>query len=319
MYNKPDRFKSIWQIFNTFIPYLLVWYLMIESLKYSYWITLLLSVVASAFLIRIFIIFHDCGHGSFFKSPKVSNAVGIISGILAFTPYHMWHHHHKIHHATSANLDKRGIGDVWTMTKEEFISAPAKTKRFYRIFRNPFIMFIIGPLYVIFFQNRVPKKNMTKQEKKSVYITDAAIVLIAVAMSLIFGLKNYLMIQLPVIFLAHSVGIWLFLIQHNFEDVEWERTDNWDYKTAALEGSSFLKLPAIFQWFTGNIGYHHVHHLSPRIPNYNLERCHNENEMFRDIKPIYFLSTFRFLKLQLWDEKNQKMISFSALRQPVYA
>jgi omega-6 fatty acid desaturase (delta-12 desaturase) len=231
----------------------------------------------------------------------------------------MWHHHHKIHHATSANLDKRGIGDVWTMTKDEYMSAPEKTRRFYRLFRNPFIMFIIGPFYVIFFQNRVTKKTMTKQEKTSVYLTNLFILLVGFTLSMLFGLKNYLLVQLPAILLAHSVGIWLFLIQHNFEDVEWERTDNWDYLKSALKGSSFLKLPAVFQWFSGNIGYHHVHHLSPRIPNYNLERCHNENEMFSVVKPIYFFSTFRFLKLHLWDEKNQKMISFSALRQPVYA
>jgi omega-6 fatty acid desaturase (delta-12 desaturase) len=286
---------------------------MIKSLQYAYWLTLILSVFASAFLIRIFIIFHDSGHGSFFKSAKANNVTGVISGILAFTPYHMWHHHHRIHHATSANLDKRGIGDVWTLTKEEYIYATNKNRLIYRFFRNPLIMFIIGPLYVVFFQNRTTKKTMTKEEKRSVYFTNIMILAISVAMSMLIGLKEYLMIQLPVLFLSHSIGIWLFLIQHNFEDVEWDRTKDWDYFKSALKGSSFLKLPAIFQWFSGNIGFHHIHHLSPRIPNYNLPRCHYENEIFNAVRPITFLQTFKFLKLHLWDEQNQRMIGFGSL------
>jgi acyl-lipid omega-6 desaturase (Delta-12 desaturase) len=310
LYNKPDARKSIGQLCSTFIPYIIVWILMIKSMEYSYVLTLLLSLLASGLLVRIFIIFHDCGHNSFFKSAKANNITGIISGILAFTPYYIWHSHHRVHHATSANLDKRGIGDVWTMTREEYNNAPVKTRRYYRIFRNPFIMFLIGPLFVIFYQNRFTKKTMNPKEKRNIYLTNTVLLITAVSMSLIIGIKAYLIIQLPVLYIAHSVGIWLFLVQHNFEDVNWERDRNWEYMTAAIKGSSFLKLPLVFQWFTGSIGFHHIHHLSPRIPNYNLRRCHNENMMFRVVQPITFFQAFRFLNLHLWDEENQRMITF---------
>jgi len=312
-YNHPVLSKSIWQIVNSLVPYLFLGYLMYLSLQYSYLITLLLAVFASGFMVRLFIIFHDCGHGSFFRSGRANNLTGVLAGILTFTPYRMWHHHHRIHHATAVNLDKRGIGDVWTMTKREFLNSTGKERQFYRLFRNPLFMFTIGPLYVIFFQNRVTNKRMNNEDKVNVYITNIAVLMIAVGFSLLIGLKAYLMIQLPIIIIAHIIGIWLFLVQHNFDDIEWERNDNWDYKTAALKGCSFLKFPALFQWFTGNIGFHHVHHLSPRIPNYSLARCHYENEIFNVVKPIRFLETFKFLKLHLWDEENQKMITFTQL------
>lgn len=312
-YNQPVLSRSIWQIVNSFVPYVILWYLMYVSLQYSYVITLLLAVIASGFLIRIFIVFHDCGHGSFFKSARACNLVGIISGILTFTPYRMWHHAHRIHHATAVNLDKRGIGEVWTMTREEYLKASKKSRLFYRFFRNPFLMFTFGSLYLIFKENRLTRKSMNRQDKINILITNISILLMAVGISMVIGFKAYLMIQLPVIFISHSIGIWLFLIQHNFDDMEWERNENWDYKTAALKGCSFLKFPAIFQWFTGNIGFHHVHHLSPRIPNYNLSRCHYENDIFKVVKPVRFFETFSFLKLSLWDEENRKMISFGQL------
>ena len=309
-YNHPDLRKSIWQICNSVIPYLFMWYLMYKSLQYSYWVTLLLSLVASGFLIRIFIIFHDCGHRSFFTSRKANNAIGMIMGILAFTPFYKWHHQHRIHHATSGNLDKRGIGDVWTMTVDEYLKSSRWDRLFYRAFRNPFIMFTIGPLLVVFVQNRIARKKLTKLEKRNVYFTNFMVLLMAVAISLLIGIKAYLLIQLPVILISHSMGIWLFYIQHQFDDVYWERESKWDYKISAIRGSSFLKLPAILQWFTGNIGFHHVHHLSSRIPNYYLEKCHYENEIFKDVKPIILFSTFRALTLGLWDESKRRMISF---------
>jgi acyl-lipid omega-6 desaturase (Delta-12 desaturase) len=313
-YNHPDLRKSIWQICNSVIPYLFMWYLMYRSLQYSYWVTLLLSLVASGFLIRIFIIFHDCGHRSFFTSRKPNNVVGMIMGILAFTPFHKWHHQHWIHHATSGNLDKRGIGDVWTMTVNEYLKSSRWDRLFYRAFRNPFIMFTIGPLLVVFVQNRIARKKLTKLEKRNVYFTNIMVLAIAVAISLLIGIKAYLLIQLPVILISHSMGIWLFYIQHQFDDVYWERETKWDYKVSAIRGSSFLKLPAILQWFTGNIGFHHVHHLSSRIPNYYLEKCHYENEIFKDVKPIILFSTFRALTLGLWDESRRRMISFRKIQ-----
>jgi omega-6 fatty acid desaturase (delta-12 desaturase) len=309
-YNHPDLRKSIWQICNSVIPYLFMWYLMYRSLAYSYWFTLMLSIVASGFLIRIFIIFHDCGHRSFFVSKRASNIVGMIMGIIAFTPFFKWHDQHRIHHSTSGNLDKRGIGDVWTMTLEEYEKSSLRQRFFYRAFRNPFIMFTLGPVLVIFFQNRITTKDQTRLAKRNVYFTNIFLLFVCALMSLLIGLKAFLLIQLPILLIGHSMGLWLFYIQHQFDDVSWERENKWDYKIAAIRGSSFLKLPAILQWFTGNIGFHHVHHLSSRIPNYNLEKCHKENEIFKDVKPIVLFSTFRVLTLGLWDEANRQMISF---------
>lgn len=313
-YAVPDTSQSIWQIINSLLPYIFVWYLMYKSLSYPYWITLLLSILASGFLIRLFIIFHDCGHGSFFKSKKAGNITGLITGILSFTPYRPWHAQHAIHHATAANLDKRGTGDVLTYTVDEYMNASKWNRFVYRAFRNPFIMFTIGPLFMIFFQNRITTKRMKKDEKRNVYFTNIALLIMSATISMFIGLKAYLLIQLPILYFSHAAGLWLFYIQHQFDDVAWERGDVWDYKTAALTGCSFLKLPGVLQWFTGNIGYHHVHHLSSRIPNYKLEACHNENEMFRNVKPIKFSSTFRALFLGLWDESQQKLISFKELK-----
>ena len=309
-YNQPDLRKSIWQILNSLLPYLFLWYLMVQSLQISYWITLLLTLIASGFLIRLFIIFHDCGHGSFFKSKKANDIVGMIFGILAFTPYYKWHNQHSGHHATTVNLDKRGIGDVWTLTVDEYLNASKWKRFFYKAFRNPFIMFTVGPLFMILVQNRFSKKSMVPKERWNVYFTNLVLLLIAIGMSFLIGLKAYLLIQIPLILISHVIGLWLFYIQHQFEDVSWNRSGNWDYKTAAIEGSSYLKLPAILQWFTGNIGFHHVHHLSPRIPNYNLSRCHNENTMFSDVKPVRLISTFKALTLSLWDEANLQLVRF---------
>jgi omega-6 fatty acid desaturase (delta-12 desaturase) len=309
-YTNPDLKRSIWQICNSLIPYIILWYLMYRSLEYSYWITILLGLIASGFLIRLFIIFHDCGHGSFFKSKKYNDLTGILIGILTFTPYHKWHRQHHIHHNTNGNLDKRGTGDIWTMTVDEYKRSSAWVKLAYRTFRNPLILLIMGPIYMILIQNRFTKKQMALNERLNVWLTNAGILFTGTLFSVFFGLKAYLSIQLPVIFIAHVIGIWLFYIQHQFEDVVWERTSEWDYKTAAIKGSSFLKLHPVLQWFTGNIGFHHIHHLSSRIPNYNLPVCHNENEMFRNVKPIAMFQAFKTLRLNLWDETNRRMTSF---------
>lgn len=313
-YARPDLRKSIWQIVNSVLPYIIVWLLMVKSLEYSYWITLLLSTLAGGFLIRIFIIFHDCGHGSFFRSAKANIIVGKIMGILTFTPYYPWHNQHGAHHATAANLDKRGMGDVWTMTVEEYLNASRSRKLVYRIFRNPFILFTVGPLYVIMIRNRFTVKRMNMQEKKSIWVTNIALIVFTAAISLVTGLKGFLLIQLPILLFSHIVGVWLFYIQHQFDDVSWERQEEWDYKTAAITGCSFLKLPVVMQWFTGNIGYHHVHHLSSRIPNYNLQACHYENDIFKDVRPLFVFSTFRALYLSLWDEPRRQLTSFRRLK-----
>lgn len=309
-YNRPELRKSIWQMLNTLVPYAVIWFLLVQSLQYPYWVTLLLTLPASGLLIRAFIIFHDCGHGSYFQSKSANNIVGKFLGILTFTPFSSWNNTHRIHHATSGNLDQRGVGDVWTLTLEEYIARSPRDRFLYRMYRHPFVMFILGPIYMVIFRNRLTTKKMSSQERVNVYITNFGILVTATVLSLIIGVKAYLLIQLPIVLIAHTLGIWLFYVQHQYDDVFWERSQQWDYKSAAIEGSSFLKLPLILQWFTGSIGFHHVHHLSSKIPNYNLARCHYENEIFRQVKPITILSSFKTLNLRLWDETSRQMISF---------
>jgi omega-6 fatty acid desaturase (delta-12 desaturase) len=284
------------------------------SLEVSYFLTLFLSVFAAGFMVRLFIIFHDCGHGSFFKSTKLSDVVGIILGILTFTPYYKWHRAHKIHHATVGNLDKRGTGDVWVLTVDEFNTIKRWKRRFYRVYRNPLIMFMIGSPLIFLGLNRLTNRHLNKKEKLNVYFTNFVLLLMLVLMHFTIGIKAYLMIQLPVIFIGSVMGVWLFYVQHQFEGVHWYRQDEWDYKTVALQGSSFYKLPKILQWFSGNIGFHHIHHLSPKIPNYKLAKCHKENTLFSEISPITLWTSIKSLKLRLWNERSRKLISFRELQ-----
>jgi omega-6 fatty acid desaturase (delta-12 desaturase) len=313
-YNRPQIVKSIWQICNTLIPYLLVMVLIYKSFEYPYWVTIILYLLAAGLLIRSFILFHDCGHGSFFSSRRANNIIGSLIGILVFTPYAYWSYNHKVHHATSGNLDKRGTGDVWTLTVDEYSKLSIFGRFKYKLYRNPFVLFVLGAIYVSLIKNRLTNKGMTKENRLNVYFTNAGIIILASVASLIIGVKAYLLIQLPVIVIAYALGHWLFYVQHQFSDVYWERTPDWDYKTAAITGSSFLKLPGIMRWFTGNIGYHHIHHLSSKIPNYNLRRCFKENDLFKQAKPLTFLTSFRTFKLRLWDETAKRMVSFREFR-----
>jgi omega-6 fatty acid desaturase (delta-12 desaturase) len=313
-YNHPNPLKSWLQFSINIFLYSVTWFLMFESLSLSYWITLGLSIPAAGMLVRLFIIYHDCGHGSFLKSKKLRDLIGIFIGILTFTPYFSWSHNHMIHHETAGNLDKRGTGDVWTLTVDEYKECSLWTKIEYRFYRNPVTMFGIGPLYVFLIGNRFTKKGMDKKGRMGVYITNAGLLLFAISMSMLTGIKAFLLIQLPVIYLSGMIGFWLFYVQHQFDPSYWSRTGSWDYKKVALEGSSYYKLPRILQYFTGNIGFHHIHHLSPLIPNYNLSRCHRENSMFNRIKPLKFWSSFRALQFRLWDEKTLEMISFRKLK-----
>jgi omega-6 fatty acid desaturase (delta-12 desaturase) len=286
---------------------------MVWSLQISYWLTLALVIPAAGMVVRIFIIFHDCGHGSFFKSSQANHWVGSILGLLVFTPYFYWRQSHATHHATAGNLDKRGVGDVWTMTVEEYLAAP-RWKRFsYRVYRNPLIMFGIGPLIVFLVTQRFASRSFKKRERNSVYWANLALAVLITLISWAIGFKNYVLIQLPVIWLATSVGVWMFYIQHQFEGVYWERAQNWDFVKAGLDGSSFYQLPKVLQWFTGNIGFHHIRHLSPKIPNYLLEKCHRENPIFH-VKPVKILDSLKSLSLRLWDEKNRRLVSFGWLR-----
>ncbi len=310
-YLTPSLGRSIWQITNTFVPYVGLWILVVYSLSVSYWLTAFLIVLAAGFLVRLFIIFHDCGHGSYFKSQKANRIVGVFFGILAFTPYDKWHNQHMRHHGTVGNLDKRGVGDVWTMTREEYQTSDKWNRLKYRIYRNPLVMFGIGSLYVFLIQNRLTKKEMTKKEKLNVYFTNVALLLIFTGMSFAIGVGTFLIIQLSILYIAAISGLWLFYLQHQYEDVAWFRSKDWNYRTVALKGSSFVKFPKLLQWFSGNIGFHHIHHLNARIPKYYLNTCYREISVFKEVKPVTFLMSLKSLKLRLWDEQIQKMVSFN--------
>jgi len=313
-YNFSDPVRSWWQITNSVVPYLLLWVAMVWSLKISYFLTLLLSVFAAGFLVRIFIIFHDCGHGSFFKSKLLSRIVGIITGLMTFTPYHKWTREHKEHHATVGNLDKRGVGDVKTLTIEEFLKLSPWKRFSYRFYRHPLFLLGVAPFLVFVVQNRLPKHYMSLKEHVYHQLNNIALAGVIALTIWAIGWKSYLLIQLPVLYIASVHGVWLFYVQHQYENVVWSRGQEWNYKNIALQGSSYFKLPKVLQWFTGNIGFHHIHHLSPRIPNYKLPVCFKENIIFQDIKPVTFFSSLRSLKLRLWDERRKKLVGFNALR-----
>lgn len=312
-YTQPSTWRAVWQIVNSVGPYAFLWYLMYKST--TWWTTLPLAVLAGAFMIRIFIIFHDCGHGSFLKSRKANDVIGFICGMLTLTPYFHWRWEHSVHHANAGDLDNRGTGDVWTMTVKEYLEA-SRFKRFsYRLARNPIILFVIAPLVLFTIHQRFANAKANPRERRSVYWMNFAIFLMAVSMSWLVGWKTYLVLQLTVMAVAGGAGVWMFYVQHQFEDVYWERGEQWDYTAAALQGSSFYKLPKILQWFTGNIGFHHIHHLSPRIPNYNLERCHNSHPMFHEVKPITLITSLKSFNLRLWDEELKKLVGYSRLRE----
>jgi acyl-lipid omega-6 desaturase (Delta-12 desaturase) len=315
-FQQPSAGRSIWQLANTLIPYFTLLVAAFWLTHISYWLVVPAVALAALFLIRLFIIFHDCGHGSFFASTKANDIVGTIAGFLTFTPYYYWHKAHAKHHATSANLDKRGYGDVWTMTVEEFQAASRKERIQYRLYRNPAVMFILGPLFILLITNRIVRRKANRRERWSVYYTNIAVVLMAVGMCLIPGVgwRGLLFVQLPILYFGTMLGIWLFYVQHQFEGVYWAREPEWDFEAASLEGGSFYALPTILHWFTGNIGYHHIHHLSSRIPNYYLPKCHKQFERLAAIPPVGIRRSLKSFTYRLWDEAENRLVGFRRAR-----
>jgi omega-6 fatty acid desaturase (delta-12 desaturase) len=308
-YTQADPRKSTWQIINTLIPYFALWAVMIVMVRLGlpYWSVLAVSVVAAGFYVRVFILFHDCCHGSFFDSPRANRILGYVTGILTFTPFEQWRRSHAMHHDTVGDLDRRGVGDIWTLTAGEFAAAPRWKRVAYRIVRNPFVVLTFGTFIIFMISPRVFHKLDRRRERHSVIVTNVALAAIVTVAALTIGISTYLMIQIPVMLIAGAAGLWLFYVQHQFEGTYWERHERWDPMKAALEGSSFYKLPGVLQWFTGNIGFHHVHHVQQRIPNYNLERCHNEVPMLQEVKPLTILGSLKSARLHLWDEARRML------------
>jgi acyl-lipid omega-6 desaturase (Delta-12 desaturase) len=309
-YEKSNIKTSVKQLCNTIPPFILLWAVAYGSLQISYWLSLGFAIIASGFVIRIFIIFHDCCHQSFFKSRKANDILGTISGVITLFPYEKWKRSHSIHHATSSNLNKRGTGDIWILTVEEYVAASFWLRLQYRIYRNPLVMFGLGPIYLFLVSNRFNRKGAHKKERINTYVTNASIILLYTLLCIIIGWQAFLLIQLPILFVTGVLGIWLFYVQHQFEDSYFEDEKNWDYVKAAIDGSSYYKLPKLLQWVTGNIGFHHVHHLSPKVPNYHLESVHDHVPPLQKATTITIRSSFKALRFRLWDESSKTFISF---------
>ncbi|QQK81234.1 fatty acid desaturase [Salicibibacter cibi] len=310
----PNTKSSIWQLVNSILPFILLWFLAYQSLSVSIWLTLALAVIASGFVVRIFIIFHDCTHGSFFKKTKTNRIVGTITGVITHFAFEKWKRSHAMHHATSGNLDKRGTGDIWVMTVDEYINASFWQRFAYRLYRNPIILFGFGPLFLFLLSNRFNRKGAKRKERLNTYVINVSIASIYALLIWGIGWQAFLIIQLPILFISGSLGIWLFYVQHTFEDSYFENEEDWDFVKAAVDGSSYYKLPKIMQWITGNIGFHHVHHLSPRVPNYNLEKTHANTPPLQKATTITMASSLQSIRFRLYDETNQTFVSFKEMK-----
>ena len=313
-YQGSDVSRSIMQMVTTLLPLAAMLYVMSLSLALPYWITLLLALPTAGLLVRTFIIMHDCAHGSFFPSRRANEIVGFITGVFTLTAFSAWRHSHALHHASSGDLDRRGHGDVDTITVSEYLALSRGARFKYRLFRNPFVLFGIGPIFFMI-DNRIPRSlSLKDKEIRSIWWTNLAIVLLTAASMAWVGWRPAVLVYFPAMYIAAAAGIWLFYVQHQFEDAYWKDHGEWDYATSAIRGSSYFKLPAVLQWFTGNIGLHHVHHLGPRIPNYKLERCHTENPLFHQVTVLTLRQSLATMRLALWDEDSQRLVGYSDIR-----
>jgi omega-6 fatty acid desaturase (delta-12 desaturase) len=311
-YEVPSPVKASLQLIDTLVPYLALLALMYLTMSWGlpYWVTLLVALPASAFMVRVFIFFHDCSHGSYVRSRLGLQILGNILGVLVFTSYSEWRYSHGIHHSTSGNLDRRGIGDVWTMTLEEYAAASKGKRLLYRFFRNPFVMFGLLPGLSFLIMHRFPSRHSHRRQVLSVLLTDAAIAGLIVAAHHTIGIGPYLLIQVPVMILGGAVGVWLFFVQHQFDPTYWARNEQWGSVESALQGSSYYKLPRVLQWISGNIGFHHIHHLRPRIPNYNLQWCLEETPELQLPDSLSLWRSLKSVHLKVWDEKEKALLSF---------
>jgi len=315
-YREPSCARSTVELVITAVPFVILWILMWAALGTGYWICLLLAVPAAGFLVRLFMIQHDCGHGSFFRRRLANDWVGRILGVLTLTPYDFWRHSHGLHHANSGNLDHRGFGDVDTLTVREFLALPKWRQLQYRLYRHPIVMFGIGPAYLFIVRHRLPVGLMgsTWHLWLSTMATNLAIAILAATMIQLVGVGPFLLVQLPIILLAGSIGVWLFYVQHQFEDTFWARDERWNFHEAALHGSSHYDLPGVLRWFTANIGVHHVHHLCSRIPYYRLPRVLQDHPDLATFGRLSLLQSIHCVRRVLWDEKGRRLISFREMR-----
>ncbi len=315
-YKRPSSWRATLQLATTALPFAALWLLMLWSLERGYWLTLTLSVPAALLLVRMFMFQHDCGHGAFFKSRRLNNLVGAIIGVFTLVPYRYWRKTHAIHHAGSGNLEQRGFGDIDTLTVREYLGLSRLKRLFYRLYRHPVVMLLIGPAYQFIVKHRLPLDlpRTWKREWRSVHGTNLALLAVVIAMWLLVGLDRFLLVQLPITLIAGSIGVFLFYMQHQYEDTYWRYREAWNYYEAGLEGSSHFVLPKVLQWFTANIGLHHIHHVCSQIPNYRLQRCYDENPEFQGVTRLTLLESLKTLGMTLWDEDARRLIGFRRLR-----
>lgn len=313
-YARPHLGRSLLDVATSVLPYLALAVLMYLALDVSYLLTLALAVPAAGFLVRTYIVFHDCTHGSFLPSKRANAWLGTGLGLLLFATFSAWRHNHAIHHATAGDLDRRGVGDVATKSVAEYEAMTPRERLGYRLYRNPVVMFGLGPFLGMIVQARLVPRDARPRIRRAIIATNVALAVGVGALCLLIGWQAYLLVQLPLVVLAGGTGIWLFYVQHQFEDVYWETGERWSYADAALRGSSYLKLPKVLQFFTGNIGLHHVHHLSARIPNYNLQRAHDENPIFHGVPTLTLADGVRAVRLKLYDEERRRMVTFAQAR-----
>ncbi len=316
-YRDPSLRSSIWQLASTALLFVAAWTLMYLSLRVSYWLTLALALPTAFFMIRLFIIQHDCGHGSFFRSNRAADLVGSVLGVITLTPYHYWKKTHAMHHATSGNLEHRGFGDIDTLTVEEYRKLSAWGRFKYRVYRNPLVLFGVGAVAHFVVVHRLPTivpRSWTR-ERWSIMGTNLGLAAVVLLLGTLVGWREFLLVQAPYTVLACSIGVWLFYVQHQFEPTYWEHNDQWQYEAAALEGSSWYHLPRPLQWLTGNIGLHHIHHLNARIPNYRLQEVLDSNPELHRVTRITWWQSLRCISLALWDERERKLVGFRHARR----
>ena len=332
-YRRPQLRRSVTQLSCSLALFLCGWLSMWVGLSYSYLFTLALAVPTAGFLARLFMIQHDCGHGSFFRSRRVNDVVGCLLGVLTFTPYHQWRRIHALHHATSGNLDRRGHGDIWLLTSSEYRHLSPLSRLGYRIYRHPLFLFLAAPvLYFVFLQRLSDSSSLSRKkradcahltdfrsgtrERLGVHLTTCLMLGTLVAVAFVVGWRAVLAIHIPIAVLAASIGMWLFHVQHAYETTYWKGHEEWDYFEAAAVGSSYYRLPKILQWFTANIGFHHIHHLDSRIPNYRLPDCFDAFPELRQAQTLTLVGSLRCASLSLWDEDQGRLIRFDALTRP---
>ncbi|MCB9703717.1 MAG: fatty acid desaturase [Myxococcales bacterium] len=312
---RPDTGRALRQLGFTLSVFTALWLAMLAALQVSFLLTLLLAIPAGVFLLRLFIIQHDCGHGSFTPSKRLNQVIGRALGVLTFTPYDYWKQTHAIHHATSGNLDRRGYGDITTLTVAEYEALSPRARFGYRFYRHPLTLLVVGPAYQFLVKHRLPldAPKHWRDAWKSVWMTNLALAGLFALAALTIGIGDYLMVQIPLTLTASAMGIFLFYVQHQYEHAYWEHDKTWDFTSAGLEGSSFLDLPRPLHWLTGNISYHHIHHLASRVPNYELPRAFDEIDELREVPHLTLGDAFRSLRLRLWDEDRRVMITFGEL------